>query len=87
MSVAGTILAYEAKPAARQFTCTWTEDAGAENPSRFYVPASFNPSKERIKLEPAGQGFQIEPVAEGCENIYLTVPPTDKGGERRLVIE
>ena len=87
MCVAGTIAAYETNPDARTFTCTWNEDAAAKGASRFFVPAAFDPSKERINLEPVGKGFKVEPVAPGCDNAYVTVPPAGSGGERRLVIK
>lgn len=87
MNVAGTLRAYEANPEARTFTCAWAESTEPTGPSRLFVPASFNPSKERIKLEPAGKGFKIEPVAAGCENVYLIIPPLGTASERRLVIE
>lgn len=87
MCVAGTISGYEANADARKFVCTWTEDAGAKGASRFFVPGAFNPTKARIKLEPAGKGFNVEPVAAGCGNVYVTVPPAGPGGERRMGIE
>ncbi len=87
MAIAGTVLAYEANPDSQRFTCTWNEDGAAKSSNQFFVPASFAPSKERIRLEPAGKGIKIEPVAEGSENVYVTIPPTGASCQRRLVIE
>lgn len=87
LCVAGTILAYEANPDRRTFSCTWREEAGVTGESQFFVPGTYAPVTERVTLLPEGKGYTIKPVRSGCENVYVTVPSTDRGSECRLVIE
>ncbi|MFA5056737.1 MAG: cellulase family glycosylhydrolase [Opitutaceae bacterium] len=86
MCVPGTLLKYRADPEARKFICVWREEAGARGESQFFIPESFNPAKERIKITPEGRGCRIEPI-RGSKNVYLMVPSTGQPVERHLIIE
>jgi endoglycosylceramidase len=87
MVVNGTILEYAAVPEARKFTCRWKEDPAIKTGSRFFVPESYAPSKERMKVVPEVKGVRVEPVREGCKNVYVIVPPAGVEIERSLSFE
>ncbi len=84
MAMAGTIIAYQADPVERGFTCSWHEPVGVAGASRFYLPAGFDPSEGSIQLTPAGHGWKTEPVQEGSKNFYLIVPVLGQPGWRQL---
>jgi endoglycosylceramidase len=87
MCVAGHIGKYTADPARPRFECVWTEGADSKGTSRFFVPETYRPTKERIRITPEGRGCTVEPVRDGSRNLYVLVPALGEPHERRLVIE
>jgi len=85
-AVAGTILRYRLDPSTGVFECVWKEAPAVKDPSRIYVPANWYPTGVDVTLEPRGGGCRFSPIASGDRNGHLTVAPTGRQVERRLVI-
>jgi endoglycosylceramidase len=84
MAVAGTIASYRADADRHTFDCTWQEAVTPQGESRFYLPASYDPAKAKIRLTPSGRAWRIE--SAGGDNRYLIVPSLGRAGERHLSV-
>ncbi len=84
--VAGSLLQIESNFGERTFHCRWQEDPDISAATRIYVPTDWFPDGYRVHLEPAGTGWQFDPIMENGKNGYLTIPPVGEDTERWLVV-
>jgi len=87
VSVAGALVSYHANFKTNAFTCTWTEDPAIKAPTRIYLPGRVYRGKDSVTLDPAGNGFTVEPAVPGSKNVYLVIPGAGNAAQRTLTVE
>lgn len=85
--VAGALVSYENNPDSRTFSCVWKEDPSIAAPTRVYLPERCVSGEDGILIEPAGDGFTLQPVVEGAKAVDVVVPPMGQAVERRMVVK
>ena len=84
--ISGTLKSYQFNPITGIFQCEWKEDRDISTPSRIYIPDLYICNTDDIKFSPFGEGYEIEPIRNGSENLYLRVPPSGKTVQRQLTL-
>jgi endoglycosylceramidase len=83
--LAGVLEYYRHDPRARTFECTWLENPAVTAPSLVYLPDWLQPDPQRIRLEPAGSGFNYEKATPG--GVWLRIAPSGMSIRRSLRLD
>jgi endoglycosylceramidase len=84
--IAGELEGYGYEPQSGVLTCSWSEKADIEAPTRIYVPVLTNVSHKNIKLLPDAGNIGLEPI-EGSEAGFVVIEPLGKNQKREITIQ